>query len=283
MKTSVAVLALLSTPLAAAAAEARPGIRSAFDRLYNFDFPGAHRVLDAHIRAHPEDPMGFATRACALLFFELDRLGILESEFFANDERIADKRKLKPDPAIKGRINEAIGETRRSANALLERDAHHTDALFSLTIADGVITDYTALVERRQIASLSTVKSSAAYAHRLLQIDPHYYDAYLSTGLTEYLIGSLPFFVRWFVRVDHVKGDKQAGIDKLALTARHGRYLRPFAKILLAIAHLREKRPTRARELLEELARDFPQNPLFRKELAKVTEKLRNGELRDTL
>ena len=33
-----------------------------------------------------------------LLFRELHRLRILESEFFAEDQRIVEKRKLKPDP-----------------------------------------------------------------------------------------------------------------------------------------------------------------------------------------
>ncbi len=262
-------------------AKATPELDRAFSRLYNFDFTGAHAALDRHIASQPNDPVGYSTRASAYLFYELDRLGILESEFFSNDERIADKKKLKPDPAVREKLQQAVGEARVRADADLKKNANDTNALFSMCIADGVMTDYTALVERRQIASLSLVRSAAAYAARLLKADPHYYDAYLSTGITEYLIGSMPFFVRWFVRIDNVKPDKAAGIDKLSLTARHGRHLKPFAKILLAIAYLREKKPTRSKELLVDLSREFPENPLFRRELEKVSHKLSSGELKD--
>ncbi|MFN0165215.1 MAG: hypothetical protein ACKV22_02195 [Bryobacteraceae bacterium] len=261
--------------------KATPELDEAFSRLYSFDFTGAHAALDRHIAASPNDPVGYSTRASAHLFFELDRLGVLESEFFSNDERIADKKKLKPDPGVRAKLQRAVEEARKRATADLSKDANDTNALFSMCIADGVMTDYTALVERRQIASLSLVRSAAAYAARLLKADPHYYDAYLSTGITEYLIGSMPFFVRWFVRIDNIKPDKSAGMDKLSLTARHGRYLKPFAKILLAIAYLREKKPTRSKELLADLSREFPENPLFRRELEKVSHKLSNGELKD--
>jgi hypothetical protein len=135
--------------------------------------------------------------------------------------------------------------------------------------------DYTALVEKKQLSSLSLVKRSTAFAQRLLKINPQYYDAYLTTGTTEYLIGSLPFFVRWFVRVDNINGDKTQGMQTVQLVATHGHYLKPFAKILLAIANLREKRPRESEKLLIELSHDFPENPLFKKELALLSAKLR--------
>ena len=47
-------------------------------------------------------------------------------------------------------------------------------------------------------------------------------------------------------------------------------YLRPFAKILLALAALREKKPEVARSQLTELVAEFPENPLFASELAKL-------------
>jgi hypothetical protein len=56
--------------------------------------------------------------------------------------------------------------------------------------------------------------------------------------------------------------------------ANHGRYYRPFAKILLSVIYLREKQPAQAEGLLAELARDFPENPLIRRELQKVRRQL---------
>src|SRR5262249_40061996 len=152
-----------------------------------------------------------------------------------DDKRIADKKKrLDPDPLIRERFLKAVSDTEARAQAALKVNPDDRQALFAMCIAQGVSTDYMAFVEKRQIASLSPAKRSNTYAQRLLRLDPKFYDAYLTTGISEYMLGSLPFFVRWFVKFDNVAGDKQRGIDRLELVSREGRYFRPFAKILLA-------------------------------------------------
>ena len=88
------------------------------------------------------------------------------------------------------------------------------------------------------------------------------------------MVGSLPFFIRWFVHFDNVSGSKDRGKQNLQIVARDGHFLKPFAKILLGIISLREKRPQEAQRFLVELTHDYPQNPLFRKELVKLNNKL---------
>jgi len=249
-------------------------IDRAFDRLYNFDFPGAHAILNRRVAANPDDPLTYSVRASAYLFNELDRLSILESDFFADDSHIADKKKLKPDPAIRVKLFQAIDDAQSRAQARLGKDPDDQEALFAMCITSGILTDYTALIEKKQIGSLSMVKKGALYAQRLLKLNPKYYDAYLTTGMTEYVIGSLPFFVRWFVKVDNINGSKEQGIKTVEIVAKQGRYLKPFAKILLAVANLRDKKPRVAEGILYELARDYPENPLFKKELSQLTVRL---------
>jgi hypothetical protein len=209
-------------------------------------------------------------RASAYLFYELDRLSILEGQFFADDRRIADKKKVKPDPAIRTQLFGAIEDAQSRAQGRLDRNPNDQDSLFAFCVTTGVMTDYTALVEKRQISSLSLVKRGAAYAQRLLKLNPKYYDAYLTTGMADYLIGSLPFFVRWFVKVDNIEGNKEHGIQTVELVAQRGHYLKPFAKILLAVAKLRDKKPAEARMILAELVREYPENPLFKREYAQL-------------
>ncbi|MGA9142264.1 MAG: hypothetical protein WB007_00745 [Candidatus Acidiferrales bacterium] len=249
-------------------------IDEALQHLYSFDFPGAHRALNSSIAEHPQDPLPYAFRASAYLFYELDRLGILESEFLTDDDKIKDKKELDPDPAIRSRFMKALDDAQARAGAVLKVKPNDLNALFAMSVAQGVATDYMALVEKRQISSLSTAKRSNNYAQRLLRLDPKFYDAYLTSGFSEYMIGSLPFFIRWFVHFDNVSGSKEKGRQQLELVAREGHYFRAFAKILLGICDLREKNPEGAQRLLAELAREYPTNPLFRKELAKLNSKL---------
>ena len=269
---AVASLAGMAAPIVRE--RAAPEIDKAFVRMYNTDFPGAHACLDRYVSAQPSDPVGYAVRASAYMFSELNRLGILESEFFADDKRIIEKKKLKPDPGVKEKLFQAIEAAQSRATKILASNPNEENALFAMAITQGVTMDYTALVEKRQLSSLSSARRANEYAQRLVRVDPEFYDAYLTTGLSEYLIGSLPFYVRWFVHFDGVSGSKDQGIENLQLVARSGHYLRPFAKILLAVVYLREKQPHETRKLLAALTSEYPENPLLRKELAKVAEEV---------
>jgi hypothetical protein len=265
------ILCAASAGSTQAAVRVIPEISTAIDRLYNFDFQGTHATLDRYIASHPDEPLPYAIRASAYLFFELDRLGILESQFFASDKRIADKKGLKPDPAVRTAFLNAVNDAETRASAMLASHPDDENALFAMAVTLGVITDYTAFVEKKQFGSLSPAKRSNTYAQRLLQVDPAFADAYVTAGLSEYLIGSLPFFIRWFVHFDGVSGSKERGVEQLQRAAREGRYLRSFAKILLGLIYLREKKPAQTRQLLAELVREYPQNTLFRKELARFS------------
>jgi hypothetical protein len=260
--------------LPAVAAETN-SIDEAVKRMYDFNFPASHEILSRYIEQHPQEPLPYAFRASAYLFYELDRMGILESDFFIDDNRIAEKKKkLDPDPMIRERFLKAVADTESRAEAALKVDPNDRQALFAMSIAQGVSTDYMAFVEKRQIASLSVAKKSNLYAQRLLKLDPKFFDAYLTAGISEYMVGSLPFFIRWFVHFENVDGNKQKALERLQLVSREGRFFRPFSKILLATIALREKRPRDAQTFLTQLTQEYPQNPLFRKELDKLNAKI---------
>ena len=252
-----------------------PTIDEALLRLYDFNFPATYEILDQYIAAHPQDPLPYAFRGSAYLFYELDRMGILESEFLIDDQRIVEKKRpVAPDPKVRALFLQALKDAETRGESALKANPNDRGALFALCVAQGVATDYMALVDKHQISSLSLAKRSNHYAQRLLQQDPKFFDAYLTAGLSEYMVGSLPFFIRWFVHFDNVAGNKERGKEILEVVARDGHYFKAFARILLGIIDLREKRPQAALKILASLAHDYPSNPLFKKELAKLNIRL---------
>jgi hypothetical protein len=252
----------------------RPSLDDALNQLYNFDFATAQNTIDQLIEAHPQEPLPYGFRASAYLFYELDRLGILEGEFFSNDDWAYDKKRAAPDQKVRARLLQALQDTQARGEAVLKTAPTDKNALFALCIAQGVTADYMALVEKRQFGSLTPTKKGNSYAQQLLRLDPKYADAYVTAGFSEYVLGSLPFFIKWFVHWDGVTGSKEMGKQHLETAAREGHYLKPFAKILLAIAAVREKRVPDARKIMADLTRDYPANPLFRKELAKLNTRM---------
>lgn len=266
-------LVLSSLPtFGATASISLPPLDRGFQLLYNLDFSGAHNIFAGWEQSHPDDPMGPTFDAAGLLFSEFHRLGILESQFFELDKRFEDRPKLTPDPAIRDRFDVAIRRAQLLANARLAKIPKDKDALFAMTLANGLQADYAALIDKRNLASLHYTKVAAEWGAQTLAVDPECYDAHIAGGISKYIIGSMSAPVRWLVRLDGVSGDKQQGIHELTLVADHGHYLAPFANILLAIAYVREHDRERAKQLLASLEEQFPANPLFAKEMARLNE-----------
>jgi hypothetical protein len=257
-----------------ARAEDAPGpaaispLEHGFSGLYNLDFTGAQKDFTMWQQLHPDDPVGPVSEAAGWLFSEFNRLGVLEAQFYESDEIFADRPKLTPDPAVRKQFLAAIGRAENLSRARLARDPEDRDALFALTLSSGLQADYAALIEKRNLASLHFTKEASASAQQLLAVCPDCYDALLATGFSKYLIGSMAAPVRWILRLGGLPADKQGGIADLETTAEHGHYLAPFARILLAIAYVREKDKAHALQLLTDLGREFPANTLFPREIA---------------
>jgi len=239
-----------------------------YQQMYNLQFVAAHQSFQEWSRQHPDDPMGPVSDAAAYLFSEFDRLHILQSEFFLHDDAVAAHKKLTSDPAVKQSFEKALSDGELLAARTLGREPQNENSLFADLLRLGLHADYLALVEKRYLASLSEVKMGRAIADKLLAINPGYCDAYLAIGVENYLLSLKPAAVRWLLRAGGAETDKERGIQNLALTAEKGHYLLPYARILLAVAALRDKNTAKARELLDGLAKDFPRNPLYAQELS---------------
>ena len=264
----------LATLLAPAAAADAPVIRTSLDQgfrlLYDLDFDQAHQVFLNWQHDHPQDPVGPTAEAAGILFSEFHRLGVLEAQFYENDKSFLNRDKPEPNNAVRDRLNAALARAQAAATARLATNPKDRDALFAMTLSSGLQADYAALIEKRNMASLKYTRDANEWADKLLAVDPDCYDARVATGFSKYIIGSMAAPLRWVLRLGGVSGDKKQGIVELQMTADHGRYLGPFARILLAIAYVRDKDNARAREVLAALRDEFPKNPLFAREIARL-------------
>lgn len=246
-------------------------LEAGYAALYNLDFAGAHTDFEGWSREHPNDPLAPVSDAAVYLFSEFDRLHILQSEFFIHDQHFVTDHRLSPDPLLKRRLEAALAASERLA---CRSPADH-DSMFAAVLAHGLRSNYQALIEKRYAASFREMKAGRELAEKLLATDPRYSDAWVAVGVENYMLSIRPAFVRWLCRLAGGETDRATGIARLQLTADKGHYLAPFARLLLAVAALRARNPGQARNLLEGLAREYPRNPLYRQELARMT----NGEV----
>lgn len=241
-----------------------------YRQMYNLDFTGAHRTFRDWENAHPDDPMGPVSDAAAYLFAEFDRLHILQSEFFVQNDTFLDRAKPAADPMVRKKFELELARGQKLVEGRLGRAPKDENALFASLLRMGLRADYLALIEKRYLASLSEIKSGRILAEQLLAKDPSCYDAYLAIGVENYMLSLKPAPVRWLLRIGGAQTDRNEGIQKLQLVAEKGRYLRPYAQLLLAVAALRDHNPGQAQKLLKYLAAEFPRNPLYGQELARL-------------
>ncbi|HLY62340.1 MAG TPA: hypothetical protein VKV95_16480 [Terriglobia bacterium] len=261
------VLAQGATP-PSESADVSPTLEAGYHQMYDLQFAEAHKTFHEWERLHPQDPLAPSSDAAAYLFAEFDRLGVLQSELFVNDEKFKKISQLTPDPAARQQFENALLQSDQLADAILARSPNDSNALFAKTLNLGLRSDYVGLIDKRYLASLSYMKSAGTLSDKLLATDPTRYDAYLATGVENYMLGLNAAPVRWLLRIYGARADKEQGIAKLKLTADKGHFLLPFARLLLAVAALRDKDKNRARELLSSLAREFPHNGLYARELS---------------
>jgi hypothetical protein len=266
---ALVVRAVLVAPCEAAAQDAA-SLDAGWRLMYGLDFESAGQVFRQWQVDHPRDPFGPMSAAAAFLFEELDRTGVLQAQFFVNDESLIARGPVAPDPAMRARFEAALTEAERVARRVLATEPRDTDALFALTMVYGLRADYAALIEGHDMEFLSNSRQAAMLARTLLRLAPGFADAHLATGVSQYVVGSLFAPLRWVLRLAGYTGDRAMGMDEVRVTAEHGRFLGPFARILLAIAYLRAHDTAHARQLLAGLARDFPTNSLFAHELQRM-------------
>lgn len=251
-------------PAQVAFALAPDPIEHGFQSMYNLDFQRAHQDFSLWEQSHPQDPLGPVAQAAGFLFAEFARLGVLESQLFTDDKTFDARSKLTPDPDVRRKFNAALDHSTQLADSALKENPNDSNALFSKMLVMGLRSDYAALIEKQNFAALSYMKQGRVLAQQLLQQKPDAYDAFLGVGVENYLTGIKPVPVRWLLRMGGIQPDKEQGIRELEQTAAHGDLLKPFAKLLLAVAALRDNDDNKGCSLLHELAVSYPQNSLYR-------------------
>src|SRR6201988_591167 len=273
-------LALLLSPIVGFAREAPdidtpafttvPELSAGFELLYQQKFDEARQAFVNWESLNPGDPFGEAAVAACYLFEELDFQGVLSSEFFLNEKKFLHGIDGSPDAERMSHFRDAGTRARKLAAERQKTNPKDGEALLALTLAAGMESDAEAILQKKHLEGLKRMKKANGYAKEFLAQHPEATDAYIAPGIANYVIGSQSAGSRFILRFGGIHGDKKLGMEQVARTAENGRYLRPFAKIILALAARREKQNALAQRLFRELSVQYPDSELFASEYAKA-------------
>jgi len=207
------------SPLLTAGVHNDPELDAGFHQLYELKFDAARERFTTWEHEHPEQPIGPALEAASSLFEQFYREGVLTSEFFLDDRRLLGGIKGDPDAVLEEQFASAARRARELARRHLQNQRLDPDALFALTLVEGMQADDLFLIQRRQLDSLHHLREADRNARVLLQIAPDTDDAYVALGAANYIIGCLPGYKRAMLWVGGVHGDKALGIEQLSRAA----------------------------------------------------------------
>ena len=247
-----------------------PELASGFHLLYTQNFAEGREKFADWESQHPDEPFVQVAVAASYLFEELYRQDVLSSDFFLNEKKFLNGIDGKPDAGRMKSFQDAILHARKLARQRLEKDAKDPEALFALAMSAGMESDAAMILKKQHLEALKRLKEANEHARQLLAQQPDANDAYVALGAANYIIGSLSGGARFMLRFGGIHGDRKLGMEQLGKTIENGRYLQPFAKILLALAARREKQNPLAQKLFHELSEEFPESALYAAEYAKA-------------
>lgn len=209
----------------------------------------------------PEDPLGPASDAAAYMFSEFDRLGVLDIELFADDGRFESRQRPAVDPVLRQGFEDRTSQADQLADAALQRNPQDTNALYSKAIISGMRADWSSLIDRHEYGAYKYSELASKYAKQVLAIDPTLYDANLAVGIENYMLSLKAAPIRWFLGLTGAGTSKDEGVRLLKLTAEHGHFNAPFAKLMLAVGELRDGHTQQCKAILIDLSKEFPGIP----------------------
>ena len=259
-------------PLPALAVTEAEYIRQGHDHYLNLEYDKAVASYRKALELNPADPNTYNHIATAILFQELNRLGMLETSAFKEDNQFLDREKPQPDPQVAETFRKYFFEGREKAEQILKEKPRDRMAWFAMAQNYALQANYQFMIEKSYVAALRNGQRARGYSNKLRKHYPEFIDGYLVAGVQEYVVGSLPWAVRALIAIGGIRGNKEKGEEWVAMVADKGTLIRTEARVLLSLLYRRERRPLEAAELIEGLIAEFPRNYVLRLELAAMYE-----------
>ena len=250
--------------------ESEQKLRSAFEHLYNLEFPAGRDLFREVVAAEPDSATARAFLASALLYEILARQGTLQSHLFVTSNKFLGQSRPLPDPEFKRHFQEVVEEAQRLARQRLKRNPSDADGLFALGLTYANLANYAVAVEGKHFHGVRQGEKAYKYHQKLRRLHPEIHDTGVVLGVRDYVTGSLPRMHRFLLFFLGAGGNRQRGLEYLEAAAERGEFLRTYARVLLSVARIREGELEGAARVLETLHADYPRNSLFSLELARL-------------
>jgi len=238
--------------------QARQRAARGLDLIMDGDLDAATEIFRQIARDDPQSPLGYLLEADVLWWrIYYTTANLIDPDVFA----VTDSQSTPYDAHFDDLVNITIqkAEARLRAGQDMPRSYLYEGMAYALKARLTGLRD-------KDLPTARAGKKMRFYLLKALQLDPKLTDAYLGIGIYNYFVDTLSSIVKllaWLIRLPG--GSRVEGLRQLELVTRQGELGRNDARFYLAKDYSRseEKQYVKSMRLFEEIAREFPHNPLW--------------------
>lgn len=240
-----------------------------FHSLYNLDYDQAIEAFEAESK---QDAEGDAHNnlGSALLYRALFRADALDGKVALSVAEFLHKPKVAIATEDRNRLLRALDRGEEIARGNVAKNPKNANALYTLGASFVHRANLALLADKDWRKALKAGGEARTLHTQALELDRGLIDAMLVPSVHEYIVGSLPIFLRALGFLIGFSGDKEKGLAGLRTVASKGTRAKLEAELVLALVERRERRPELALPIMQRLIQEYPVNHLYRHEVANL-------------
>jgi hypothetical protein len=236
------------------------------------------QLVEKESARSPDDPESWNQVAYTLLYRALFAADALDAAAALNAGAFLRKPKVPFASEERQRFESALEKSMALSQARLSSNPKDALALYTMGVAKVHWASYLFLMQKDWREALKAGSDARRFHTQAYQCDSNLADALLVPSIHQYVVGSLPIYLRALTFLAGLSGDKRKGLEGLRNVVAQGRRARVEASVLLAVAESREENLETPAQILWKLCAEFPSNHLYRMELVKVLAKMKRRD-----
>jgi hypothetical protein len=246
--------------------QAKPG----FTDIFNLDYDKAQQVFVTLEKEYPQHPAPPLYLASIIWLKEMLRRQDLSLNRFIAASYFSKKTNEVMPPRERAAFLEDLQKSKALSDAILQKNPRDKDARYFVAMYYGLRASFAITIDHSLHDAFSNGNKAYSYSEQLIQEDPDYYDAYLTVGIYEYIVGSIPWYLKWLTFIIGAHGNKQEGLAHIGLAAEKGQYIKNEAKLVLMVLDVRDHQYAEALEIARYLHDRFPRSYLLALNVAQI-------------
>jgi hypothetical protein len=206
----------------------------AINHYRNLEYEAAKQQLRGWIDTHPTDLRASNYLATATLYNEMFERGVLESSVYGEGGDIFKASKVAVTPSFQQELFSILDKSQQLAEERLKNNPNDKDALYWAGVSHGTRATYHFALRKEYMPALHEASAAYKYHSDLLRADPNYVDAYLVVGMNNYVVGSLPWYVKVLASLTGRHGNREEGIRQVQRVTEKGSFAREDGQVMLA-------------------------------------------------